>query len=191
MPESPWWLISKGREPAAIKSLQRLGYAQTNEDAQKRLAVIKLTLEKIRQETENVSYAECFRKSNLRRTIISVMPLSIQALSGISFVAGYGTYYMQLAGYSTSMSFKLQITQQVVSMVGNVMAQIMIDRVGRRTLTFWGMVVLTAMLLVTGGLATIGSTGANRGTVSMILIYCWWYNVTIGLLPCSKYTDRA
>lgn len=119
------------------------------------------------------------------------MPLSIQALSGISFVAGYGTYYMQLAGYSTSMSFKLQITQQVVSMVGNVMAQIMIDRVGRRTLTFWGMVVLTAMLLVTGGLATIGSTGANRGTVSMILIYCWWYNVTIGLLPCSKYTDRA
>ena len=63
-----------------------------------------------------------FKKSNLRRTIIASMPLSIQAFCGVFWVAGFSTYYMQLAGYSTAMSFKLGIVQQVISMVGNLCA---------------------------------------------------------------------
>jgi hypothetical protein len=50
------------------------------------------------------------------------MPLSIQAFCGVFWVAGFSTYYMQLAGYSTAMSFKLGIVQQVISMVGNLCA---------------------------------------------------------------------
>lgn len=87
MPESPWWLCSKGKEEKAIRSLARLGYS-TDGEGQKRLAVIKLTLEQVRRETEGASYPECFRKSNLRRTIISIAPLSIQALCGVIFIAG-------------------------------------------------------------------------------------------------------
>lgn len=63
-----------------------------------------------------------FRRSNLRPTIIAAMPLSIQAFSGIFWVAGYATYYFQLAGFSTSESFKLGIIQQVASILGNLMS---------------------------------------------------------------------
>lgn len=63
-----------------------------------------------------------FKKSNLRRTIVASMPLSIQAFCGVFWVAGFSTYYMQLAGYSTAMSFKLGIVQQVISMIGNLCA---------------------------------------------------------------------
>lgn len=63
-----------------------------------------------------------FKRSNLRRTIIASMPLSIQAFSGIYWIAGYATYYFQLAGFSTSMSFKLGIAQQCCSVLGNVMS---------------------------------------------------------------------
>jgi SP family general alpha glucoside:H+ symporter-like MFS transporter len=47
------------------------------------MAAITLTLEEVRRETEGASFLECFKKSNLRRTMISIAPLTIQALSGI------------------------------------------------------------------------------------------------------------
>lgn len=89
MPESPWWLVTKGRRDDVIKSLHGLGYP--GEQGRMKLAQMEMTLEEVRAETEGVTYLECFRKSNLRRTMISIMPLCIQALSGIAFVAGYFT----------------------------------------------------------------------------------------------------
>lgn len=152
------------------------------------------TLEEVKRETEGVTYIECFRKSNLRRTIISIMPLSIQALSGIAFAASYSTYYMQLAGFSTAESFKLQIVQQVISLIGNVMSWYLVDRVGRRNLTFWGLFVLTIILFVMAGLAVVASAAALKGAIAMILLYCWWYNVTIGAtaftILCETSTSR-
>lgn len=191
MPESPWWLASKNRPEKALRALRGLGYST---DAEKKLALITTTLEEVRRETEGVTYMECFRKSNLRRTIISIAPLSIQSLSGIAFAASYSTYYMQLAGFSTSMSFKLQIVQQVISLVGNVMSWYLIDRVGRRNLTFWGLLVLTAILFVMAGCAVPATPTGSKAAVSMILLYCWWYNVTIGAtaytIVCEVATSR-
>ncbi|RDW89937.1 uncharacterized protein DSM5745_01712 [Aspergillus mulundensis] len=185
MPESPWWLVSKNRESAALSSLTRLGYNPSQRA--KKLSAIKLTLEQVRRETEGATYAECFRTSNLRRTIISIAPLSIQALSGIIFSASYSTYYFQLAGYSDAMSFRLQIAQQVLSIVGNVMSYFLIDRLGRRNLMLYGLGIMTCILMVTGGLGVVAtqtenphSAGAVKGTVALILLYCWWYNCTIG-----------
>jgi MFS transporter, SP family, general alpha glucoside:H+ symporter len=139
-----------------------------------------LTLEEIRQETEGVTYLECFRRSNLRRTIISLMPLAIQAMSGIIFAASYSTYYMQLSGFSTEASFRLQIVQQVLSMLGNACSWYLTDKVGRRSLTLWGVVALTVVLMIMGGLAVVGTVGALKGAVAMILLYCFIYNVSIG-----------
>ncbi|KXJ88807.1 putative maltose permease [Microdochium bolleyi] len=180
MPESPWWLVSKGRDEKALKSLQRLGYSSTDGSAAKRLANIKVTLEEVKKETDGATYAECFRASNLRRTIISITPLVAQQFTGIVFAASYSTYYAQLAGYSVDDSFKLQIVQQVLSMIGNIISWQLIDKSGRRTLTLYGTIGLTAILWVMGGLAVGGTAPMLKGAVAMILIYCWLYNVTIG-----------
>jgi len=150
-----------------------------------------LTLEEIKYETEGVTYLECFRKSNLRRTIISIGPLLIQVLTGITFVAGYFTYYLQLAGYSTEMSFRIQIAQPVLSIFGNLIAAAIIDRVGRRNLTFYGLIILVVLLFIEGGLATGGSPGEIKGTVALILIYSWMYNVSIGSTAFSIMTETA
>jgi SP family general alpha glucoside:H+ symporter-like MFS transporter len=109
------------------------------------------------------------------------MPMCIQSLSGIAFVAGYFTYYLQLAGYPTDKSFQIQIAQPVLSIVGNLMAAAIIDKVGRRSLTLYGLIILTSFLLITGGLGTnTANPSMVKGTVAFILIYSWWYNVSIG-----------
>ncbi|KAI3533240.1 maltose permease MAL31, partial [Colletotrichum filicis] len=187
MPESPWWLVSKGKKDEALKSLGRLG--NSGNEGRAKLALIERTLDEVKAETDGVTYLECFKKSNLRRTIISIMPLCIQSFSGIAFVASYFTYYLQLAGYSTSMSYQLQIAQPVLSIVGNLMAAAVIDKVGRRNLTFYGLAILTVFLLITGGLGTGTSQPMIKGTVAFILIYSWWYNVSIGSTAFSLLAE--
>ncbi|KAH8651467.1 MFS hexose transporter [Ilyonectria robusta] len=188
MPESPWWLMSKDRAEAALHSLNRLGYREG--EGHVRLSVIQQTLEKIKAETEGVTYLECFRATNLRRTCISVAPKCMQAFSGITFAASYATYYMQLAGYSTEKSFTLQIIQQVVSMIGSVMSWYLVDRIGRRNLTFYGLLSLTVILLVMGGCATATTNPmAIEATVAFILLYCWMYNVSIGAVAFTVLAE--
>lgn len=108
----------KGRDEQALKSQKRLG--TSDEAAPRRIANIKYTLKKAEEETKGATYAELFRKTNLRRTIIACMPLTFQAWSGVFWVIGYFIYYCQLAGYSTGMSYKLNVTQQVLSTFGNM-----------------------------------------------------------------------
>lgn len=184
-------MASKGHHDKALRSLRRLGYKESTGEDVKRLANIKMTLEEVQRETEQVSYLECFRKSNLRRTIVSIAPLTVQQFTGINFAASYSTYYAELAGYSTQMAFKLQIAQQVISMFGNVLSWYLIDKVGRRDLTVYGTSGLTVILWIMGGLAVGGSPGELKGTVAMILLYCFFYNVTIGATAFVCLTETA
>jgi hypothetical protein len=89
------------------------------------------------------------------------------------------------------MSFKLQVTQQVLSMVGNITSWYLVDKVGRRDLTLYGTVGLTVILWVMGGLAVGGSVAELRGAVAMILLYCFVYNVTIGATAYTCLTETA
>lgn len=118
MPESPTWLVAQGKEERAVHASKRLGLSP--QETEISLATISFTIERAKQETAGATYGELFRRSNLRRTIIAFMPLTIQAFSGVYWVAGYFTYYAQLAGFSTAMSYKLNIVQQVLSTLGNI-----------------------------------------------------------------------
>ncbi|KAK1633549.1 maltose permease MAL31 [Colletotrichum phormii] len=151
MPESPWWLVSKGKKEEALESLGRLGHS--GNEGRAKLALIERTLNEVKAETDGVTYLECFKKSNLR-TIISIMPLCIQSFSGIAFVASYFTC-----------------------------------QVGRRNLTFYGLAILTVFLLITGGLGTGTSQPMIKGTVAFILIYSWWYKVSIGSTAFSLLAE--
>ncbi|EPE05952.1 maltose permease mal31 [Ophiostoma piceae UAMH 11346] len=186
MPESPVWLMDKGKHEAAKKSLKRLGYKGPALDL--RFSQLESMLVQSREESAGASYLDCFRRSNLRRTIISIMPLTIQALSGVYFIASYGTYYVELAGYGTNMSFKLQIVQQGLAMFGNICSWWLVDNVGRRPLMLYGTVSVTIILLISASLATEGSPGAIKGSVAFIIIYNWFYNVSIG---ATAYTLLA
>lgn len=185
MPESPWWLVLKGEDELALKSLRQLGC----KDSFKRLTHIKLTLKKILRETERVGYAECFRRSNLRRTIISIAPLSTTAFSGVIFIGTYSTYYIQLAGYSTAMSFKLSIALQAAAMLGNICSWGLIDCVGRRSLTLWGTASLTLVLFSIGGLATAATPKTITGAVALIITWAFFYAISIGSTAYTILTE--
>ncbi|KAL3443153.1 general substrate transporter [Aspergillus insuetus] len=177
MPESPVWCISANKEEKAKRMLRRLGIAEETEIAQ-HIAGIRANLQDGESQAR-ATFLECFRRENLRRTIISIMPLATQALGGVYFIGSYGTYYMQLAGYNTADSFKLQIAQHGLAMAGNICSWFLVDRVGRRPLTFWGHLSLTVILLLVASLGTVGSPGAVKASVGLIVMYNFFYNISI------------
>ncbi|KAK2596028.1 hypothetical protein N8I77_013536 [Diaporthe amygdali] len=194
LPESPVWLMRIGRESEARRSLCRLGYTGTTA-VDTEVSRIRSALNKEIQDCgDRTSYRECFRKSDLRRTIISVMPLAIQALGGQFFFAFYFAYYNQLVGYSVHDSFHLQFVQYACVIVANVCSWYLVERLGRRTLTIYGTFALTVVIMLCGGLGMNGSPIAIKGTVCTFILYGFFFNIGIGatgfILLCEVASYR-
>ena len=67
-PESPWWLVRKGRLSDAQSSVVRLG-GSANSDPAKTIAMMVRTTELEAQTTAGASYIDCFKGTDLRRTM--------------------------------------------------------------------------------------------------------------------------
>ena len=124
--------------------------------------------------------------------MIAILPLSIQALSGVIFIQTFSTYYMQLAGYSNSASFKLYIVQVVLAMSGNIGSWFLVDRAGRRNLSIWGLAAVAVTMAVSGGLGTQTSTASCvKGVIALWSIYGFVYNLTIGATAYNLVAEVA
>lgn len=66
----------------------------------------------------------------------------------------------------------------------------LVEKVGRRSLTFWGLVVLQILLLLASGLGINPVTGsaALKTSVAMFLIFAGVYSATVG---ATAYTIVA
>ena len=67
----------------------------------------------------------------------------------------------------------------------------MVERFGRRFLNLWGLIALTGLLWLTGGLATLNTASGNKATSALIIVYCWLYNVTIGATAYVAMSEVA
>jgi MFS transporter, SP family, general alpha glucoside:H+ symporter len=94
-PESPWFLVRKGREQQALKSLVRLTSAKTKEvkqeKARKALALMVETNRIEKDIDHNTSWLACFTGTDLWRTEIAAVAWGIQITSGF-VIQGYATY---------------------------------------------------------------------------------------------------
>lgn len=64
------------------------------------------------------------------------------------------------------------------------------ERVGRRSLTFWGLFILTVNLLLAAGLGVnpVLGSGAVKASVAFFLIFNYFYNASVG---ATAYTIVA
>lgn len=84
-PDSPWWLIRKGRVADAERSLQRLSSNMSESEVQLKVAMMVHTNAYEETLQTESSYRDCFRGTNLRRTEIACMILVAQTLAGEAF----------------------------------------------------------------------------------------------------------
>lgn len=191
-PESPWWLVRKGRNEDAKKQLLRLtSRHQTdfNPDATINMMVYTNELEK--EHVAGASYLHCFKGVNLRRTEIVTFVWAIQTLCGASSFTGYSTYFFQQAGLDTSHAFSLSLGQYALGAVGTLLSWFLMGWFGRRTLYIWGQIIMALILMIVGFLGIAHGQGAQWGIGAMILIYTFVYDATVGPVCYSLVAELA
>jgi MFS transporter, SP family, general alpha glucoside:H+ symporter len=138
-PESPWWLVRKGRNEDAKKAL--LALTSRNHptfNADETVAMMVYTNEIEKQNEVGTSYWDCFKGVDLRRTEISCVTWAIQNLSGSAFM-GFSTYFFQQAGLATTASFDLAMAQYSLGAIGTIGSWFLMMWCGRRTLYLVGL----------------------------------------------------
>ncbi|KAI0484517.1 general substrate transporter [Xylariaceae sp. FL0804] len=179
VPESPWWLIRKGKKEAARDALRRLSSRRVDVDAT--LAVIAET-DRLELEMEAGStYLDTVRGVNLRRTEISTGVYTTQVLSGI-YLINYGTYFFQQAGLGDQDAYYMGIGFLAVGWVSTVFSWNLIARYGRRRIFNVGLLVLVVLQFVIGILDSIpGRPGGIKWAESaLMLVWNGCYDLSVG-----------
>ncbi|CEL01397.1 Putative Alpha-glucoside permease [Aspergillus calidoustus] len=193
-PESPWWLVRKGRSQDAKKALLRLTSSndETGFDADETISMMVHTTALEQKITSGASYLDCFKGVDLRRTEIVCMVWAIQNLSGNSF-SNYSTYFLQQAGLPSSTAYSFAMGQYGINMVGVFGAWFLMSwGIGRRKLYLYGLCGLCVMLLVMGFLGLVPEdhrTQSSLATGSMMIVWALFYQLTVGTVAYSLVAE--
>jgi len=188
VPESPWYLVRKGRMEDAKLSLEHLFHG-AGHDVELHLTQIKETIELEERDAGEAKWIDLFKGSNLRRTFIASMVFVCQEMVGVQFVLGYSVYFFELAGFNDSNAFNLGVGTMALAIVGNVLGIASTNWLGRRPLFFWGMVACTVDTLLIGILSLIPGQGALWAMGVFTMVYMLVYQGGIGPLAYCIYAE--
>lgn len=92
-PESPWWLIRRGRKAEALRSIERLGDGSA-ESAQQSLAMMERTVQIESQMGGSPTLLDLFKGTDLRRTTITCLVYASQNFAG-NLIANQATFFFE------------------------------------------------------------------------------------------------
>lgn len=140
IPESPRWLVLRGRKEEAARVLSGL---LPEEEVPSAVAGIEAT---IAEETNGQGQQNTWQQVKLMfspairlATLVGVVIVIIQPSTGINAINTYAPMIFAQAGVGVDASFSSTIWLGVVSVIGTCAAIFLIDSIGRRTILLLGL----------------------------------------------------
>ncbi|KAL4874990.1 general substrate transporter [Aspergillus karnatakaensis] len=192
-PESPWWLVRRGRLEE-VKAVLRSVVSNTDAeiDVDKFVALMVVTTEHERSVNASTSYAACLRGIDLRRTLIGIGIYCTQTLSR-NPLRSYSTYFLQQAGMPSTRSFDMTIIGYALAVAGGFVSWALLPILGRRPVYVYSLATMTLLLLLIGILgipqATSSSPAYSNAIGALLIISSFLYNSGMGPLTntlCSE-----
>lgn len=143
IPESPRWLILKGREERGLNVLQRI--YNSAEEAMNQMNETKSVVSETKSE-----WALLLQPGILKAVIIGVAIAILGQFMGVNAVLYYGPSIFEKAGLSGGDSLFYQVLVGLVNTLTTVLALAIIDRVGRKKLVYYGVSGMVLSLLLIG-----------------------------------------
>ncbi|KAL2672133.1 hypothetical protein Neosp_012831 [[Neocosmospora] mangrovei] len=168
-PQSPRWLLTRGRVGEARCSLQKLRCGTKSEtQIDDEFAALQCALD---QEPEQGLYLDIFQWINKKRTAIVIAVNFFQQASGQAFASSYGAIFVRSVGSVNP--FNMTIVNTSVNLFMYRISLFLHDRVGRRPLLMTGAIWQAAAIMAMGGLGIIKnpSVVVKKATTIMILFF--------------------
>ncbi|KAJ4358805.1 hypothetical protein N0V95_002727 [Ascochyta clinopodiicola] len=169
LPDSPRWLLMRGREEEAKDLLARLAGADVDSE------VVNIELNNIKEALAAQSYLGTFKmrelltngpSQNLRRTLLGIAAQFFQQICGINLITYYATFVFENSlGFGPDMSRLLAACNGTEYFLAGLIAIPLIERIGRRKLMLFGAFgQMSSMIILAGSssTATIDELGAPR-----------------------------
>lgn len=168
IPESPKWMIVKGRDNDAMKVFRRLRGSE--EGAEEELA---LTRSSISSEVKS-EWRTLLEPGILKAVAVGSCIAVLGQFMGVNAVLYYGPKIFADAGLAGENAMFSQVLVGIVNMLTTVLAVFIIDKVGRKKLIWWGVGGMILSLLFIG---LYFCAGEALGLGNTFMLVCFLFYV--------------
>ncbi len=175
IPESPRWLMVKGRNDAALAVFSRL--SASDEGARDSFAQTKSSID-----GEVKSEWRVLREKGIRKAVFYGCAIAILGqFMGVNAVLYYGPDIFADAGLASQDSSLSTVLVGLVNMLTTVLAVFIIDRVGRKRLIYFGVTSMIVCLVLIGAYFAFGDKLGVSPVVLLVLFLLYIFSQAISI----------
>lgn len=186
VPESPRYLVNKGRMDEARQALEALrGDSLRSDELDLEWTEMVKGIEEEKKMANTIGPLDQYRGTDLRRTLLCYGVILSQSGSGSWFLISYSTYFLIVSGLTVDDAFRYSIMISCLALIGvNFGIYLMRHVVGRRTILTMGSAVqglcMLGMAIGAGSVNPVGSEAGRKCLIAFSALYMFSYNAFVG-----------
>ncbi|KAK4662171.1 uncharacterized protein QC763_711250 [Podospora pseudopauciseta] len=194
-PESPYWYIQKGEIARGRQAIVKLVRKGDPSMAEEKLALMQHTIQQ--EHTKDAEIAQLgkweriklmLKGSDARRTEIACIAWTIQAMCGSSIIA-WGPKLFENSGLDASQSLSVNMALPAAGLLGTLASWWLMAYVGRRSIYFYGLLVMALLLVACGGASYAPANVSGWAAGGVLTVYTMVYDLTVGPICYSIVSE--
>jgi len=169
VPESPSWLVRKGRIEEARRALSRSANPQE----------VREMLEQLAADNRSQQKPEPLFAFGKRVVFVGVALSLLQQLMGLNAISYYGPQILQRMGFHTDAALLGVLIARSLNLLATMCVVLIVDRVGRKPLLIGGAMTMGLAMMAIGALFQADNTGAW----GLVAICCYLTGLGVSFGP--------